>query len=331
MDKIEILKRVGDISQICDAKRVQSIGGLDDGVIYINVYTGSGLEFTIVESRGLDIANARFRNHNISYISKNKITSPYLHEEMNDGFSRNFFAGLLTTCGLTYNGASSQVNDRYLGTHGRYSNTPAEDVSITKEWVDNEYVLSISGFIRETRLFGENVILKRVIQTKLFSNEIIITDEIINQSFVEVPLMLLYHFNFGYPLLDKNAVFTRSKSSLRARDKTSEKGITSFDSFDNPIPGYKEQVFYHSYFQEEKCFGKIYNPDIDLGVLVEFNRSELPMLIEWKMISQGDYVLGIEPSTNSPEGFLSEKSNNRIYYLDPFETKRISLKLSITN
>ena len=78
MDKKAILRRVGDISQLCDAKRVRSIGGIDDGVIYINVRTGSGLNFSIVESRGLDISFASYKGKTLSYTSKNKVTSPFL-------------------------------------------------------------------------------------------------------------------------------------------------------------------------------------------------------------------------------------------------------------
>ena len=38
MDKSELLQRIGDISQLCDAKRYRSISGRDDGNIYIQVY-----------------------------------------------------------------------------------------------------------------------------------------------------------------------------------------------------------------------------------------------------------------------------------------------------
>lgn len=329
MDKIELLKRLGDISQICDVKRVQSMGGLDDGVKYIHVYTGSGLNFDIIESRGLDITNASYKSHNLSYITKNKVTSPYLFEEMNEGFRKSFFAGLLTTCGLTYNGTASNDNGRYLGTHGRYSVTPAEDVNITKEWIKDDFILTISGIIRETRLFGENILLKRVIQTKLFSKEISITDEIINQSFNKVPLMLLYHFNFGYPLLDEASNFTKSTSTIRARDIYASKGLDSFSTFSKPIPNFREQVFYHENFKESNCFGEIFNPIINLGVKISFLKEELPMLIQWKMISEGDYVLGIEPATNPPEGYASEKEKDNIQYLSPFEKKIIHLNITI--
>ena len=114
MNKLDTLKHTGNISQICDALMSRIIGGKDDGVIIINVYTGSGLTFTVVPSRGLDIAQASYNGNAISYISNNGIVSPHLYEEANKGFLRNFTGGLLTTCGLTYMGADSTEKGNYL-------------------------------------------------------------------------------------------------------------------------------------------------------------------------------------------------------------------------
>ncbi len=331
MDKSELLQRIGDISQLCDAKRYRSISGRDDGNIYIQVYNAAGLSLLISESRGLDIVSTSYKGTNLSYITKNKVTSPYLFEEMNDGFRRSFFAGMLTTCGMSYNGAKSKENDIYYGTHGRFSNTPAEDVNIIKKWENEDYIIEISGYIKESKLFGENTLLKRTITITLYGQEIKIRDEVINQSFSLQPLMLLYHFNIGYPILDEKSRLRISPSSIRARDEIAALGIQNYDLFSTPQKEFDEQVFYHADFLDEICYGEIYNPDLKLGVSIEFNSNELPLLLEWKMLAQGEYVLGIEPSTNTPEGYTVEKENNRILYLKPQETKIINLKIKIKN
>ena len=71
----------------------------------------------------------------LGYISKIDIVSPAYYEQPEFGFFRNFFAGLLTTCGLSYMGDPNIDNDEELGLHGRISNTDAEDVCISNEWV----------------------------------------------------------------------------------------------------------------------------------------------------------------------------------------------------
>jgi len=307
MDKVEILKRVGDISQICNALQRRAISGKDDGNIYIDVFTGSGLVFSVVQNRALDISSASYKGKAISFISKNTVVSPYLFEEKNERFYRNFFGGLLTTCGMTYHGSSSYDDFHYYGTHGRYSNTPAEEVTINKEWINDEYVISIKGNIRDTKLFCENLLLKRTITTKLYSSSIEINDEAINMGFTPCQLIMLYHINVGYPLLDKAAIFNKSLSDVIPRDEEAKKGINDYFRFSDPITGYKEQVFYHENFMEDLIFGEVYNPLINTGLRIEFSRVQLPKLIQWKMLASGDYALGIEPSTNYPEGYISEK------------------------
>jgi hypothetical protein len=58
----------------------------------------------------------------------------------------------------------------------------------------------------EARLFGENLVLGRKIICKYGENKITINDTVENLGFRKEALMLLFHFNMGYPLLDEDAI-----------------------------------------------------------------------------------------------------------------------------
>ena len=73
------------------------------------------------------------------------------------------------------------------------------------DWVDDEYVMKISGQMRESVVFGENLIIKRTITAKLFSDEFVLEDIIVNESFSDDEIALRYHCNFGYPLVNEGA------------------------------------------------------------------------------------------------------------------------------
>lgn len=45
-----------------------------------------------------------------------------------------------------------------------------------------------------------------------------------------------------------------------------------------------------------------YSPSIDKGVVIAYNRLELPRFVEWKMMGKTDYVLGLEPGNCTPDG-----------------------------
>ena len=61
MTKEELCKRVGDLSQIADAREGVLTAGKADGVRVIDVRTGGGFSFSILPSRGMDIAWAEYK------------------------------------------------------------------------------------------------------------------------------------------------------------------------------------------------------------------------------------------------------------------------------
>jgi len=120
LSRAEILARVGDISQICDARRMTLSEGRASGVETVEVYTGSGLRFTVVPSRGMDISHASFRGIPLAWRSSVGETSPFLFQPEGYEWLRSFFGGLLTTCGMI----GHEALDRGRLSYKRYRNRP---------------------------------------------------------------------------------------------------------------------------------------------------------------------------------------------------------------
>ncbi|MEG2882882.1 MAG: DUF4432 family protein, partial [Christensenella sp.] len=74
--KEELTKRVGDMSQIADAREGVLSAGKADGVRVIDVKTGGGFSFSILPSRGMDIAWADYKGIPVAYIGKSGVVSP---------------------------------------------------------------------------------------------------------------------------------------------------------------------------------------------------------------------------------------------------------------
>ena len=326
LNKTEILRRVGDISQMAGALPFEYTFGKAKGTRAIEIRNGSGLRFVVLPDRGMDIAYAEYKGTAVSYISKTGITSPSHYNEQD--FSRSFYGGLLTTCGLTYMGASCIDEGIALGAHGRISNIPAFDVGITQEWCGDEFIISVKGKVQESTLFGENIVLTRTITTKLGKDEISIHDAIENVGFEPTPLMVLYHMNFGYPLFSEEAVFETNCGGLRARDEEANKGIEKTNKFSKPVHGYKEQVFYRN--SVENSYALLKNEKIGLTAKVEYDGTELPYLIEWKQVGEQDYVLGIEPATYPPDGRAKARKRGELLYLQPQKNKFHSITISFS-
>jgi hypothetical protein len=308
--KTELISRVGDPRQIAAAELCELAGGKAEGVKAVNIDTGAGLRFTLLPGRGMDIAGAHYRGKALAFLSGTGIVSPAYHEEPGLGFLRSFFAGLLTTCGITSSGAPSVDGGRAFGLHGRLSNSAAEDLRVCQEWRDDEYLISVKGMMREAGAMEENLTLTRSIETRLGRKGFTLHDLIENRGFEEQPLMMLYHFNFGFPLLGPAAEVVGPVLATIPRDEAAAKdrGVEEYAVFPEPRPGYLEKVFFHSLAADEadKTFMALLNRDIGdetpLGVVIEFNRQELPCCTQWKMARQGFYVLGLEPGTVPPLG-----------------------------
>lgn len=330
----ELMKRVGNISQISGARECILNSGRAKGIRAVEVNNGSGLNFTILTDRGMDIAWANYKGIAVSFISKTGAVSPAYYEPEGNNFLRGFCAGLLTTCGLTYMGAACEDEGKLLGLHGRISNIPAEDVCVSNDWYNDEFIMKVRGKVRESVVFGENITLTREIETRLGENRIFVRDVVENCGFDSQPLMLLYHCNFGYPLIDKGTKLILPEGNVKARDQVALEGISKYAVFDEPKNGYQEQVFYHDFTARtnDMVTVKLFNEklgDNGFGIYITYNKKQLPYFIEWKQMGEGDYVVGLEPATWYTEGRCEARKRGELEFLKPFERRNYELEIGI--
>jgi len=335
--KKELLSYIGDPHQLAGAQISTLNDGKAEGVKVININTGSGLNFSVLPGRGMDISHAFFKGKSLSFLSGTGITSPAYYEESALKWLRSFFGGLLTTCGVSYSGAPSVDQGEPLGLHGRISNTAAEDICIKQGWDGDEYKISVSGMMREASAMGENITLTRSIETKLRQKGFRLHDVIENNGFEPQPLMMLYHFNFGFPLLSPNAKITGPVLTCEPRDEEAaeNRGLEECFTFPPPQAGYQEKVFFHNLAAdtENKTFMALLNRDIGdgtpLGIVIRFDKRELPEFTEWKMPRQGFYVLGLEPGTAVPLGRAAVRKKGDLLFLQPQKRYTISIDFEV--
>jgi hypothetical protein len=223
---------------------------------------------------------------------------PAYYESRSLGWLRSFAGGLLTTCGLDQFGLPSNDGGVELGLHGRISNLPASQVNYSTSWVGDEYELEITAEVRQAMVFGENLVLRRRISTALGSNRIRIEDIVTNEGFEPAPHMLLYHFNLGFPLVSEtSSLYLQVKETL-PRDAAARSGLPEWERFQPPAPGYQEQVFIHRPEVDEQgnITVELKNPQMELSLRWIYSSANLPYLMEWKMMGEGTYVVGVEPA-----------------------------------
>ena len=331
MDKRQLLRYVGDYSQLFGIKEYVHTRGKSDGVRAFDVNNGAGLAFTVLADRWLDIGQLTFKGVNCSYLSKTGIVSPMYYNGSDASFLRNFYAGFLTTCGLRNVGSSSNGNGEFFGIHGLISNTPGEEICASTVWEDDIPVMTISGQMREARFFGENMLLRRKIICHYGENRIKIQDSVENLGFRSELLMLLYHFNLGYPLLDEDAVLLSPGGTVVPHNAEASKGIHSWHQMQPPTSNYTEQVFYHDLKTDAEgntCVAVV-NRRLELGIAFHFNKKQFFNLSQWKQMGEGEYVLGIEPCNCYVGGRTDPRNKDVLQSLEPGESKNFNVELQI--
>ncbi len=331
----EIRERTGDISQVAGARVIELADGPERSVRAVDVRTGSGLRFLVAADRGMDIADASYRGVPLAWISPTGVTHPAHYEEPGLGWLRSFHGGLLVTCGPTYLGEPCTDEGVELGLHGRASNTPAREVSVRQDWDDagEEYAISVSGRVREASVFGPNVELFRTIRTRLGSSTVSVSDRVTNLGWEPAPLMVLYHMNFGWPLVDERAELLLPPCEDVPRDEDARAGLDRARMFEKPTPGSREKVYSRDVPADETGFAHVgvVNRALrpPLGVAVSFRKRELPRLIQWKMMGRGTYVCGIEPANCLVEGRAKERERGTLEFLQPGEAREFELSVSV--
>lgn len=272
----------------------------------IMIHNGLDLDLTILTDRGMDIPFLRYKGKNIGFPSKNGVKSPFLFQENQArGFLQQFFAGFLTTVGLVHAGPP----EGEYGLHGVANQLMAEKVSYNLTKIKDEIVIEISGSIRESSVFGPNMVLHRKLLIFTEINKLVIKDQIVNEGFTASPVKMLYHINFGYPMLSEKSRVETTAQKIEPRDEEAAKGLERYNIVDKPKNVYPEQCFFHKDFKEQFAKVSLINEEFDIQVDISFDTETFPLLCQWNSFLSGDYAMGLEPSF---PGIFGEESETTI-------------------
>lgn len=329
LNRREMEAYCGDLTQLFGIRECILQGGKAKGTKAYHIHNGAGLEMMVLPDKFFTIAELRIDNINAGFISKSGICAPeFFQEDGSRGFLRTFEAGFLTTCGLTYMGTPGVEDGQNNGLHGVLSNTPAEEPYYRIVWDDQIPWIEFGGKAREAHLFGPNLTITRKVRVSTFENRIRIYDLVENNDFAKAPLMLLYHFNLGYPMLDESCRFYSDMNELEVRDTDSEKGLVKAGIFEVPKAGYQEEVFFRRTDPTAtRAFAAVHNQNLQKAVVFCFDPRQLPVLNQWRNPRAGDYGLGIEPGTSHVGGRIRARQEEALMYIEPGEKKEFELEI----
>lgn len=330
------LPEMGDASVVIN--RYQA--GLSEGVIGISVRTGK-LNFTVLPTRGMGIWKAKLvGDEEVSSIGwESPVRGPVHPKFVNvyepsglgwlDGFDE-----LFVRCGLQSNGApefDKETGRLTYPLHGLIGNRPAHEVTLT---VDSDAkTIKLVGVVEETRFHFIKLRMTSTITAKFDGTSIHVQDEITNFSTKPAEIQMLYHINFGAPLLDAGSSCVAPVKKLVPRNAHAATGIENWNSYGPPQEGFEEQVYFFEMLSDENKQTRtlLKNAHGRRGVSIKYSPDQLPCFSLWKNtapLSDG-YVTGLEPGTNFPNPRSFEGEHGRVVKLAGGESHTLAVEMEI--
>ncbi|GAI43535.1 unnamed protein product, partial [marine sediment metagenome] len=172
----------------------------------------------------------------------------------------------------------------------------------------------------------ENIVLRRKIRTRLGESRLWIYDLVENEGFERAPFMLLYHINGGFPVVAEGSRLISPTLEAVPRDEEAKKGKEDYDRFTSPIPGFKEKCYYHKMKEDSSGLVQcaLVNENLQggsFGFYIKYKKEQLPEFVEWKMMGEGTYVVGVEPGNCTAEGREKLRKEGTLEFLKPGEKK----------
>lgn len=326
----DVAGMTGDFS----IKKRRLRGGRQDGVDAIEIDNGA-FRFVVLPTRGMGIWKAWLGDMHVGWDSP--VEGPVhpafvpLAEPSGIGWLDGFDE-LLCRCGLESNGAPDFDESGKLkyAVHGRIANTPASRVEISVDPDAGE--ITVTGVVVESRFHLQQLELTTTIRTRLGEPGFRIHDQVRNRSGDAATMQLLYHTNFGQPILEPGAEVVLPTTELAPRDPRAAEGLDVWSEFGTEQVRYSEQVYYfklHSDGGQTRTL--LRNANKTKGASLLFDVNHLPCFALWKneRCAADGYVTGLEPGTNYPNTRTYEEGQGRVVQLAAGETAPFDLQLEV--
>ena len=217
-------------------------GGLSDGVDLVEVDNGR-FRFVVVPTRGMGLWRASCGEVPLGWKSpaKGPVHPAFVPLWQADGLGwLKGFDELLVRCGLESNGGPDFDAGGKLRSplHGRIANIPAHKVEVAIDGDSGEIV--VTGVVEEAHIYGNKMRLTTTLRTKVGQPGVTVVDEVTNISAQPGELELLYHINFGMPLVTPGARVMVPVKRLAPRDAVAVVDVPTWNVYGPESPGLTE-------------------------------------------------------------------------------------------
>lgn len=315
-------------------------GGRQEGVALVAIESDA-LALTVSPTRGMSIVDGRAGDVRLGWGSPVK---EIVHPSTIDLGRRGGLGWLegfnewLVRCGLESAGApdrdvlTNNQGERIeteLTLHGRIANLPASEVELVCERAP-PFAVRLRGRVDERQMFGPQLELWTEIAFVPGRSGFRVTDTVTNRGGAPQELQLIYHVNFGPPLLGDGARLHAPLARVTPINARAAAAIDGYAHLGGPVAGFVEEVFCLApkAGDDGRTRVALVNPAGDRAAVMSYGLAELPCLTLWKQtgaLADG-YVVGIEPGTSFPRPRRIERERGHVPVLAPGASRTFAVE-----
>jgi hypothetical protein len=219
-----------------------------------------------------------------------------------------------------------------LTLHGKVANIPASEVEVVIEREPRPRI-RIRGRVDERAFYGPKLELWTEVSTEPGSTTFRIEDALTNRGAYEQEFQIIYHANYGPPLLGAGSRFTGAVRRVTPFNAHAAKDVDRYAEYGPPTRGFIEQVY--NLHPQADASGRslimLRNATGDRAVSMGFAVEQLPYVTLWKNLTalEEGYVTGLEPGTGFPYTRRIEREAGRVPTLKPAETRHFTIDVGL--
>lgn len=306
-------------------------GGKQHGVDVVEVNNGK-LKFTVVPTRGMNVHKLHCGDVVLGWNSpvKELVNPLFINPADRGGLGwLDGFNEWMTRCGYEFAGHPGEDGEKMLTLHGKASNIPASKVEV---YLKNNRI-HVRGRVEETMFKFAHLEMVTDISTEIGSSSVRFNDVLTNRGSNPQEFEIIYHANYGEPLLEKGSSFVAPIKSVTPFDSRAVEELKDYSVFYGPTKGYGETVYcmVMNADKEGRTTVMLQNKAKDRGVAMSYNVDTLPFFTLWKNTDVGEkgYVTGLEPGSGYPYNRSVERERGRVKTIPAGKSKSFVVEVDV--
>jgi hypothetical protein len=306
-------------------------GGKQAGVDVVEVDNGK-LKFSVIPTRGMNVYELHCEDVKLGWNSPvTEIVNPaFINPADRGGLGwLDGFNEWMARCGYEFAGHPGEDGEKMLTLHGKASNLPASKVEVLV--IGNR--IHVRGRVEEKMFKFANLEMVTDISTEIGSTTVRFDDTLTNRGSTEQEFEIIYHSNYGEPLLESGSRFVAPIKSVRPFDERAVTEIADYPVYYGPTKGYGETVYCMvlNAGSDGRTTVMLQNKAADRGVSISYNVDSLPFFTLWKNTDVGEkgYVTGLEPGSGFPYNRSVERERGRVKTIAPGKSKKFLVEVGV--